>query len=273
MILRRTRIAIATVTLLAVLALSISVLFLDNASQNSSSFSTPHTSGKNFSTTIPSNLVAVPPATMVPLLTPVQMQYDEGFVKSFSGGSQQTTDALNLKMTSPKIGSGWPDLPVAVTPESWSVQFVTGLLNVNFARQSRNSLGSWLEAEEAPEDLPGVPQALQDRTLFISVLYPEISQQVSPMPSEREWVSNARNGVVWKANDVKASIDPQWQAMINAGWQPSDLRMTTEDVSGFLGITEGGATAEHMFSLTLVVGSAHWHNGYGSVLVSNWSES
>lgn len=273
MILRRTKIVIATVTLLAVFALSISVLFLDRPSQNSSSFPPSDTSRKNFSTTTPSNLIAVPPATMVPLLTPVQMQYDQGFVKSFSGGSQQTTDALNLKMPSPEIGSGWPDLPVALTPESWSVQFVTGLLNVNFARQSRNSLGSWLEAEEAPEDLPGIPQGLQDRTLFVSVLYPDISQQVSPMPSESEWVSNASKGVVWKANDVKASIDPHWQAMINAGWQPSDLRMTTEDVSGFLGVTKGGSTTEHMFSMTLVVGSAHWHNGYGSVLVSNWSES
>lgn len=270
---RRKGLLLASIALVAVIAVSAGTWLAGSSGSNASKQSLSNTSKKSFPKTTATSLVAVVPATTIPPLTSVQMQYDQAFQNSFSANSQQNAQVLALNLPTPAIGGGWVGLPISQTPESWSIAFVSGLLNINFSNQSRVALGSWLEAEEAPEDLPGIPAELQNRTLYVSLLEPGISQQSSPIPSVADWNSNASNGVVWSVNGLKASVDPQWQKMIDAGWQPRDLRMTTEDVSGFLGVTQNGVTTEHMFSMTLVVGSAHWHNGYGSVLVGNWSES
>ncbi len=268
---RHKGLVIASIALVALVATGI---WLTGSSGGTpSKHGLPEASKKNSSKTTATSLVAVAPATTIPALTSVQMQYDQAFQNSFSANSQQNAQVLALSLPSPAIGGGWPNLPIAETPESWAASFVVGLLDINFSGQSRASLGSWLEAEEAPEDLPGLSAELQNRTLYVSLLEPGITQQSSPIPSAAIWNSNAASGVVWSVNGLKSSVDPNWQKMIDAGWQPRDLRMTTLDVSGFLGVTQNGVTTEHLFSMTLVVGSAQWHNGYGSVLVGNWSES
>ena len=68
-------------------------------------------------------------------------------------------------------------------------------------------------------------------------------------------------------------LEPQWQQMIDAGWQPPDIRAAVEDVSGVLTITRGTASTKRRFSLVIQVGSAHWRDGYGTVLVSDWKVS
>jgi hypothetical protein len=60
--------------------------------------------------------------------------------------------------------------------------------------------------------------------------------------------------------------------MVAAGWQPTDVRMTEEDVTGRLTIDQGGRVTTHHFVLQVIVGSARWHDGYGTVAVSGWQE-
>jgi len=66
--------------------------------------------------------------------------------------------------------------------------------------------------------------------------------------------------------------DPQWMEILAAGWQPTDERFGVEDVSGQLTVKRAGASFSLRFSLAVYTGSAHWHPGYGTVLVDNWTE-
>jgi len=218
---------------------------------------------------------AVPPATTEPQATPVQLQYDKGFAGGFSSANNEAmmTKAESMSIPSPGIGGGWSTLAVANTPEGWSTEFVQGLLDINFAHQSRSALGPWLVAQDAPDLMPGIPTAFQDLSLYTTVFASSITGQASPVPSASEWQSNAASGVRWSVSDLEIQLDPQWQQMIDAGWQPQDLRAAVEDVSGVLTIETGKTTSTKQFSLALQVGSAHWHDGYGSVLVSDWKVS
>jgi hypothetical protein len=217
----------------------------------------------------------VAPATTVPEESPVQQQYDKGFEQGFSSASNKAMmdRAEALQLPGPATDGGWPALPVSETPDGWATEFASGLLDINFARQSRDALGAWLVAEEAPDLMPGIPTGFQDRALYVSLLRPGIIGQSSPLPSPSQWLADAAAGVRWSASDLEVQLEPQWQQMIDAGWQPTDVRAAVEDVSGVLTITRRKATTTRRFSMVVQVGSAHWREGYGTVLVSDWKES
>jgi hypothetical protein len=215
----------------------------------------------------------VAPATTVPEGTPVQQQYDKGFEEGFSSPVNEAMlhkgDALALP--GPAIAGGWPDLAVSATPDGWATEFTSGLLDIDFALQSYGALGAWLVAEEAPDLLPGIPNAFANRALYVSLLEPTIIGQPSPVPSPGQWRADAAAGVRWSASALEVQLDPQWQQMIDAGWQPPDIRAAVEDVSGVLKVTKRGASTTRRFSLLIQVGSARWRDGYGTVLVSDWT--
>jgi hypothetical protein len=217
----------------------------------------------------------VPPVTTVPEPTPVQQQYDEGFEQGFSSPANEAQSARieALSLPAPSIGGGWPRMLAADTPEEWSQEFVQGLLDIDFAHQSRGGLGRWLVAQEAPDLMPGIPAGAADRTLYASVMEPGIEGQPSVVPSAAQWQADAAAGLRWSVSSLEVQLDPQWQSMIDAGWQPRDLRAAVEDVSGVMSVTEGPAITTRRFSTTLQLGSARWHDGYGTVLVSGWKDS
>ena len=89
----------------------------------------------------------------------------------------------------------------------------------------------------------------------------------------RTWGDDARAGVRQTVGGLLVQVDPAWSQLIAAGWQPSDVRMTEVDVSGVLTSTlAGGAATQHPFGLQLIVGSARWHDGYGTIAVAGWQE-
>jgi hypothetical protein len=210
--------------------------------------------------------------TAVPPGTPIQEQYDQAFSQGLSSLSGMAV-ARALTVPSPAVAGGWPDLSVQVTPERWAAAFAAGLLDVDFARQSRAALAAWLQAQEAPELIPGVPLGVADKVLFISLLDPGLfGGQPTPVSSSSQWAASARAGVRQTVSNLMVQADPAWAQMIAAGWQPSDVRMTEEDVSGLVEVHQGGRVASHRFRMQLIVGSARWHDGYGTVAVSGWQE-
>lgn len=215
----------------------------------------------------------VTPETIVPQDTPVQQQYDQGFENSFANNMNQFSTAENINLPSPEILSNWPNLSNSNSASTWTSEFIKGLLDINFQIQTRIQLGNWLVAQEAPNLLPGWPTTLQDKALYVSVLYPGATGQSSPIPSASRWTTDSNQGVTWSVSGLNVTTDSTWQSMVDAGWQPRDVRMTTEDVSGVLKVTDNSVSSNHYFTLTIVVGSALWHQGYGAVLLGAWTVS
>jgi hypothetical protein len=216
----------------------------------------------------------VAPATTVPTDSPIQQQYDQGFEQGFSStaNQHQLAEIEALALPAPAIKDSWPSISPAYTPDGWVRRFVEGLLDIHFARQSRNGLGAWLVAQEAPDLMPGIPVDAQLATLYATVLDSAITGQASPIPSASEWQAYAAAGARWSVSDLQVELDPQWQSMIAAGWQPVDLYASVEDVSGMLTTIKGSSATTKAFSLEVQLGSAHWHPGYGTVLLSGWKE-
>lgn len=227
------------------------------------------------STAVVGALRALAPATTVPAETPVQQSYDDAFAQGFATPANRASMALAdaLALPRPAIGGGWPALPPEDTPEGYALAFVSALLDVDFARQSRQGLGAWLLAESGPDLMPGIPSGFAERTLYTSVMAPALTGMASPIPSAALWARDAREGVAFSVRDLEVQLDPNWQSLVDAGWQPADERAAVEDLSGLFVVTRGRSVTRRPFSLVCQVGSARFRPGYGAVLVSDWKES
>jgi hypothetical protein len=211
------------------------------------------------------------PLTVVASGTPVQEEYDQAFTEGL-GSQAGMIRAESLPVPSPALAGGWPVLTAASTPERWAAEFVAGLLDINFAMQSRLALAAWLQAQEAPEMIPGIPATVADKVLYISLLDPGLfGGQPTPVDSAEVWGNQARAGLRQTVSGLLIQVDPAWSQLIASGWQPADVRMTEVDVSGVLSeIQAGRAVSGHPFGLQLIVGSARWHDGYGTVAMAGW---
>jgi hypothetical protein len=217
--------------------------------------------------------VASPPATVVPPATAVQQQEDQALATGL-GSSASVSAAEAANVAGPATSEAWPALAVSSQPDVWTEQFVRSLLDIDFAHQSRAGLGGWLSAEEAPELLPGVPEAVQNKALYLSLFdIAAVGGGVSPVLSAAGWRAAAAAGVVWTVSDLLVQADPQWSQIVATGWQPADEHFSVEDVSGLLRTTRRGQSTAHHFSMAVYLGSAHWHAGYGTMLVNDWQES
>jgi hypothetical protein len=215
----------------------------------------------------------VPPATTVPPQTPVQLQYDSAF-ESGLAPTMAGAEAAAQHLPAPSYSGGWQALPESPQPGQWVTSFTNTLLGIDFAGQTRVGLGHWLVANEAPEMVPGVVPSVQNAVLYLSVFDPSAAGgTTSPVPSAVQWQADAAAGVTWSASQLLVEMDPQWSQIIASGWEPTDTRLAEYDVSGVLTVTQPGQPpVPHHFSMQGYVGSAHWHQGYGTVAVSSWSE-
>ena len=215
----------------------------------------------------------VPPLTDLPTETAVQQQYDSALASGLASSSTIQI-AEEAKVPGPGFSVAWPAMPVANTPGQWVQQFAQRLLSIDFAHQSRAGLGAWLSAEEAPELLAGVPSTIADKVLYLSLFdTAAMGSGNSPVPDANTWQANAQSRVRWSVSDLLVQADPQCSQLVASGWQSIDQRFAVEDVSGVLTVTQGQSNTNKHFSMAVYVGSAHWHQGYGTVLVNDWKES
>ena len=211
------------------------------------------------------------PETIAVSQSPVQVAADQQ-VAEMTADSPGLSQVAVMKVPAPAVSGGWPGLRVANDPETWATSFVAGLLDVDYATRSRAALGPWLMAEEAPEFLPGVPPAVEDKVLYAWLLDPGlVNGSGPPIPSVADWASDADAGARQIVSNLVTQADPTWQQLIDAGWQPRDVRTDVIDVSGLLTVTRGATKTVEHFTMAVATGSARWHAGYGTVEVQNWA--
>jgi len=152
-------------------------------------------------------------------------------------------------------------------PDSYATAFVTELLSISFAKQSRSALLAWAVSETSPDTMPGTPASAAPK-----VLYADLDPAGSPLPTPAVWSANAASGVTWSPSNVTMTPAPIWSQVLATGWQPPDLRMDFLDVTGNLTVAQPGRPATiEPFSLQLGLGTAEYHNGYGAMSVNNWT--
>ncbi|HET9441883.1 MAG TPA: hypothetical protein VFO65_01100, partial [Acidimicrobiales bacterium] len=79
-----------------------------------------------------------------------------------------------------------------------------------------------------------------------------------------------RAAVRQQVSGLRVRVDPRWTELLATGWRPADARMAIVDVSGRLSIRRGDDVRSEPFALQLLVGSARWRDGYGTVSVFGW---
>jgi hypothetical protein len=208
------------------------------------------------------------PDTLPPSGNPEQEQVDQNLAQ---GQLPDLSQVEAVTVPQPAISGGWPKLPVATAPETWAQTFVAALLDIRYSQQSRSALGSWLQAQEAPYLLPAVPAAVADKILFLSVLDPQLVQSAgSPIVSLSQWEADAKAGVRQTVSSLLVQPDPGWQQLVSSGWQPTDARMDILDLTGLLTVTSGSHKRVEHFTLSVSVGGARWHPGYGTISIDEW---
>lgn len=156
-------------------------------------------------------------------------------------------------------------------PTGYAVAFTQELLDRDYARQPRSEVLSWSQAEAAAELLPGIPDPVAQKTLYIGLTDPSLAGLTgSPVPSASTWATDAKAGVTQAVYSVLAQPNPTWSQIESEGFQSRDPLMTMYDVTGVLSTTTGKRTMQQHFTLVLGLGSALHHRGFGAFAIAQW---
>ncbi|MDA8358896.1 MAG: hypothetical protein M0Z95_21950 [Actinomycetota bacterium] len=203
-------------------------------------------------------------------ISSAQQRADDAKLAATNDHPAQWAAVSALNLPAPAASADFPAISHATrqSPDSYATAFVTELLNIDFAKQTRAALLAWAVSETSPDTMPGTPTPAAAK-----VLYADLEPAGSPLPTPAVWSANAASGVTWTTSNVTMTPAPIWTQVLATGWQPPDPRMNVFDVTGNLTVTQRGRPpAVKPFSLQLGLGTAEYHNGYGAMSVNNWTE-
>ena len=211
------------------------------------------------------------PDTVVASQSPVQVADDQQLAQE-SAQDPGLAQLEAMKVPAPAISGGWPRLAVANSPETWATEFVTGLLDIDYARPVANRARPMAAGRRGAAAHPRDPgQRRRQRAVrHRSRSRGWYRSPGRPSQLASQWASNARSGVRQTVSDLLTQSDPQWQQLISSGWQPPDARSAVIDVSGLLTVTRGSKSTITHFTMAVGTGSARWHAGYGTAEVEEW---
>lgn len=221
----------------------------------------------------PPAVTSNPPGTVAQPGTPSEQRIDEQLARA---ESPRVIAALeSTAVPAPASSRSFPPVPTAdrSDPVRYCTAFVRELLDVDYARQSRTSLLAWAQSEEAPNRLPGVPPSVADKALVASLAGPAgvRSGSSSPVPPAAGWASEATAGTVQSVSDLSVTPSRSWSELLGEGWVPTDPLATVENVTGVLTSHTAKSRARvGRFALTVMLGSARFHPGYGAVAAGAW---
>ncbi len=188
-----------------------------------------------------------------------------------SGPDIAATEAINPP--APAWTTDYPEVPASTTTsdQSYSVAFLEELLDRNYRTQSLGDLERWVAAETASEVVPGLPAQAAERALYAELMNPSVvGDTASPVPTGAHWSDLARAGVTQRAYDLFVNPNPEWSEVQSKGFTSADPLLGIDDVTGVLATAQGRKTTTKHFSLSLVLGSALHHKGYGAAGILQW---
>ena len=186
-----------------------------------------------------------------------------------AAGEALTTPAPAWSRSYPAVSGN-----VLSDPTGYAVAFAQELLDRDYARVRRGQLLAWSQAEAAAELLPGIPDSVAQKTLYIGLTDPSLAGLTgSPVPSAITWRADAKAGVTQTVYSVLAQPNATWSQIESEGFQSRDPLMTMYDVTGVLSTTTGTRTTKRHFTLVLGLGSALHHRGFGAFAIAQWDVS
>jgi len=157
--------------------------------------------------------------------------------------------------------------PNAESSTLYAMAFTQGLLDIDFARSTRDDLLAWANYNNAPNTLTGLPASLSSKALCLS-----LTNDPSPVPTATAWDRLARARTTWRASGLVVSVNPTWTGAMNSGWTSIDPLMVIYDVSGLLTVTTPGQPpVVESIAFALTLGGASLHPGYGAVALNYWT--
>jgi hypothetical protein len=187
----------------------------------------------------------------------------------------ETNRALNASaggsLPAAADSAAYPSVPVADRndPTAYATAFIAELLDRDYRDQSRTQLLAWVQAESAPNTLPGVPASLAPRSLVWSLTTPEGAGD--PVPSTGRWTTLAESGASQTVVGLQTEVDPDWLTLISTGWEPVDPAMTMLTVTGTITISDTAGQTSQQLLLVLTLGSNGSRPGYGAVALDDWT--
>jgi hypothetical protein len=214
----------------------------------------------------------IQPLRTIPPATPTQIQTDAELARAESSAS--IAQAERETVPAPATSSVYPAVPASDQgdPTAYALAFTRELLNIDYSTQTRPALLEWVQYEEAPDTLPGVPAKVADKSLVGSLAYRGVAgAEASPVPSVAQWATIGSR-TVQRVSSLAASVAPDWTQLVSTGWEPTDPLMTVMVVTGTVTVSVAGhGGPSRSFSMALTLGGARYHGGYGAVAVSAWT--
>jgi hypothetical protein len=173
------------------------------------------------------------------------------------------------RFPSPATGAAFPPVEAADTrsPTAYALAFTQELLDLDFARSSRNELLAWASYNNAPNTTIDIPASSE-----MKVLPDSLTTSPALVPTRSQWATNAVARTVWRVSGLVISVSPTWTQALSAGWKSIDPLMVIYDVSGTLTVTTPGRTpVVKSIAFGLTLGGASRHAGYGTVAVDDWT--